>query len=82
MMIYAYVITVYMYCCHMKKFEDLNTFLASNDRPPLLKKVEKKYLMTQKVLGLHHGKSEESVAEVVRRLLIWKHEFKVDYIDV
>lgn len=44
MIIHTHVITLYMYCYYIKKFEDFNTFLTSNNWPILLKKVEKKYL--------------------------------------
>lgn len=81
MIIYVHVIVLCMLCYCVKKFEDFDTFLASNDWPTLLKKVEEEYLTPQKVVGLYQGESEEGVAEVVRCLLIRKHEFEVDCID-
>ncbi len=65
----------------MKKFEDFDTFLTSNNWLILLKKVERKYLVPQKIAGLHQGEDKKGIVEVAKRLLMRKYEFEVDCID-
>lgn len=52
MIIHAHVIILFMYHYFLKKFEDFDIFLASNNWSTLLKKVEKKYLASQKVASV------------------------------
>ncbi len=68
-----------MYRCRVKKFEDFSIFLASNNWLLLLKKVEKKFLMLNKVVELRQKIDEKEPAKVTKRLLVRKYEFEVDY---
>lgn len=43
MIIHVYVITLYMNSCGIKKFKDIDRFLACNNWLTLLKEIEKKY---------------------------------------
>lgn len=70
-----------MYYYHLKKFEDFDNFLACNNWPILLKKVEKKYLTPSKVAALCRKGVENSIAEIVKRFLVRKHKFEVKCID-
>lgn len=70
-----------MYYYYMKKFNNFDIFLASNDLPMSLKEVEKQYLVPWKVINLHQKKGKKSITEVFRRLLIHKYKFKNNYID-
>lgn len=63
------------------KFEDFDNVLISNDWSILLKKIEKKYLISQKVADLHQKKYKEDIAEVTRHLLIWKYKIEVNCIN-
>lgn len=82
MIIHAHVIALYIYCCFIKIFENLLTFLASNNWLLLLKKMEKKFFIPNKVVELYQGVGKKELAEVTRYLLVHKHKFKVDYINV
>lgn len=71
-----------MYCYYMKKFEDFDIFLACNNRLVLLKEVEKKYLVPSKVIDICQERKKCSVIKVTGSLLVYKHKFEDEYIDV
>lgn len=48
----------------------------------LLKEVEKKYLVPLKVTSLYEKRSKNSIAEIVKHLLVHKYKFKVKYMNV
>lgn len=82
MIIHIYVIAPDINHRRMKKFEDFNTFLASNDWFMLLKNVKEKYLASQKVTSLYQKEDKKSIAKIVRCLLICKYKYKINYIDI
>lgn len=81
MIIHVHVITLYIYYCCIKKFEDLSIFFVSNNWLLLLKEMEKEFFASDKVAELRQGVGKEEPAKVTRRLPIRKHEFEVNYIN-
>lgn len=78
MIIHKHIIALCIYCCYLKKFEDLSIFLAFNNWLSLLKEIEKKFFAPDKVIELCQKVGKEELAEVTRCLLICKYEFEVN----
>ena len=82
MIIHVYIIAIYIYHHYIKKPINFDMILASNNWPILLKEIEEKYLISQKNADVCQRKDNKSITEVTKLLLVYKHKYENNCIDV
>ena len=71
---------MHFYC--IKKFEDFSIFLACNNWLILMKKIEKESLAPKKNTKLSQKVGKKDIAKIAKHLLVRKHEFKFDCMNI